>query len=359
MKTRYRATVAEINLKNLYSNYKNVSDRIGPDKIVIPVVKANAYGHGVIEVVSYLVEKGIDYFAVSLLEEALEIREHYPKIRLLCMGVVENDGLLIASENNIAVSMSNFDQITYVRELTIPLTIHIKVDTGMNRLGFKSDEDIKHAFSMLDRNPLIVIEGLYTHFSTADENEDYYQFQLKRFFEVMTLLNYDFPMIHISNSSSQIKHEREFDFTTHTRLGISLYGLTTDVETKFLENTFTLKTKISQFNVLSPGEKLGYGAAYTATSNERIAVLPIGYADGFIRKNTGGDVEINHKRYPIVGRICMDQCFVRVDDTVTKDDDVILFGGIISINEVAERLDTINYEIICDITSRVPREYIK
>jgi alanine racemase len=110
---------------------------------------------------------------------------------------------------------------------------------------------------------------------------------------------------------------------------------------------------------LYPGDKVGYGATYTAKKEEIIGILPIGYADGFIRKNQGGDVEINGKRYPIIGRICMDQMFIKIDETVSKEDDVILFGGIVSIDEVAERLDTINYEIICQITSRVPKKYIK
>jgi alanine racemase len=172
-------------------------------------------------------------------------------------------------------------------------------------------------------------------------------------------LNHHFEMVHVSNSASQIKNETNLPFTTHSRLGISLYGLTNISNSDFLLNTFTLKTKISQFKLLDHGDKVGYGATYTANGHERIAILPIGYADGFIRKNTGGDVEINGKRYPIIGRICMDQTFIKVDDTVTKEDDVILFGGIVSIDEVAKRLDTINYEIICDITARVPREYIK
>lgn len=358
MKTRYRKTVAKINLQHLYENYKNVQEKVG-DKIIIPVVKANAYGHGVIEVVSYLHSKGIDYFAVSLLEEALEIRDIFPDVGLLCMGVIEDEGLLIASENNITVTMSNFDQLSYVRNLNKTLTIHLKVDTGMNRLGFKHDDDILQAFKILNENQNIILEGLYTHFSTADENLEYYDFQFNRFLEIQKLLDFQFPMIHISNSSSQIKFEQKYNFTTHTRLGISLYGLTTDKSTTFLKNTFELVTNISQIKNLATGDKVGYGATYTATGHEIIGVLPIGYADGFIRKNTGGDVEINGRRYPIVGRICMDQCFVKIDSSISKDDDVILFGGLITIDEVAERLDTINYEIICDITARVPREYIK
>jgi len=173
------------------------------------------------------------------------------------------------------------------------------------------------------------------------------------------LLNYDFKMIHVSNSSSMIKYEDEIDYTTHTRLGISLYGLTLDEETKFLKNTYKLITRITDIKTLEPGDKVGYGATYTAEQKEIIGILPIGYADGFIRQNQGGDVEINSKRYPIIGRICMDQMFIKIDNTITKKDDVIMFGGLISIDEVAKRLNTINYEIICQITYRVPKTYIK
>jgi len=118
-------------------------------------------------------------------------------------------------------------------------------------------------------------------------------------------------------------------------------------------------SKISEIKHISAGEKVGYGATYTAQENEIIGVIPIGYADGFIRKNQNGDVEINGKRYPIVGRICMDQLFIKIDESVTKDSLVTLFGGLVSIDEVAERLDTINYEVICQITSRVPKIYIE
>jgi alanine racemase len=359
MKTNYRNTVAEINLKNLYKNYLEVQKRVGEDKVIIPVVKANAYGHGAVPVVGYLVKKGVDHFAVSLLEEALQLKESFPKISILCMTLVEDEGLLIASEYGISVTISNFDQIETLRNLTKPLTVHLKVDTGMHRLGFRSDQDILRAFELLQKNSFVCLEGLFTHFSTADDNLTYYRIQLERFMEIRKLLNFNFKMVHISNSSSQIKFERSYDFTTHTRLGISLYGLTLDKETRFLHNTFRLKTKIGQLNFLHAGDKLGYGASYTANSDEIIAVLPIGYADGFFRKNSGGFVEINSKRYEIVGRICMGMTFVRVDESVKKNDEVILFGGLVSIDDVANRLDTINYEVICGISSRVPRVYIK
>ena len=359
MNNTYRKTYAEIDLPKLYSNYNNVQ-KIVKIKKVIPVVKANAYGHGVIEVVRYLKSKNIDYFAVSLLEEALEIRKEFYDTEILVMGVVENEDLLIASENNITVTICNSDQLQNMPKLTKMLKIHVKIDSGMNRLGFKEKTEILDCFYKMKENDKIYIDGIYTHFATADSVDKlYYDIQMTNFEKIYKLLNYDFNMVHVSNSSSSIKYETDINFTTHVRLGISLYGLTLDDGFDFLQNTYKLKTKISQFKKLSPGDKVGYGITYTAEKEELIGILPIGYADGFIRKNQGGDVEINGKRYPIIGRICMDQMFIKIDDTVKKDDDIILFGGIVSIDEVAERLDTINYEIICQITSRVPKKYIK
>lgn len=358
MNNRYRRTYAEINLSNIYDNYTTVQN-IAIGKGVIPVVKANAYGHGAVEVVRYLLEKGIDYFAVSLLEEALELRSLFPEINILVMGIVEGQGLVIASENNITITISNLDQFKNVRNLIETLKIHVKINTGMNRLGFTSQSDIESALKFMVSNyPSILIEGIYTHFSTADVDKSYYDIQMRRFKKVLELLSYDFQMIHVSNSSSGIKYEGNLEFTTHIRLGISLYGLSLD-GFDFLKPAFKLVTRISQINKLSSGQKVGYGATYETIGTEYIGVLPIGYADGFIRKNQGGDVEIDGVRFPIVGRVCMDQSFIRINENIVKENDVVLFGGIISIDEVADRLETINYEVVCQVTSRVPRIYIK
>lgn len=358
MNNIYRKTYAEIDLQSIYKNYKIVEKQAN-NKKVIPVVKANAYGHGAIEVVKYLISKNIDYFAVSTLEEALELREQFKDIEILIMGVVQNEYFEIAASNNFIITISNKDQIKQLSLLNTELKVHIKVDSGMNRLGFKEDVDIINAFNILLENNNIYIEGIYTHFATADNDYNYYKMQLNRYKDILKLLNYDFKMIHMSNSSSSIKYEKDMSFTTHVRLGISLYGLTLDTETNFLQNTYKLVTHIAEIKQLNIGDKVGYGATYTAKQKELIGILPIGYADGFIRKNRDHDVEINGKRYPIIGTICMDQMFIKIDEKVTKEDDIILFGNLISIDEVAERLDTINYEIICQISYRVPKIYLK
>lgn len=354
----YRETYAEINLKNLYCNFKSVKDRIGK-KNIIPVVKANAYGHGVLQVVEYLYSNNIDYYAVSTLEEALEIREHFQQVDILVMGVVKSIHFDIAAQNRITLSISNDDQLLGLKDLTKNLKVHLKVDTGMNRLGFKNVIDVVNALDRLKNNKNIFIEGIFTHFSTADCDKDYFDIQLNRFQSILNILDFEFKMIHVSNSSSSIKYEDSLSFTTHVRLGISLYGLTLDEETQFLKNTYKLITHISEIKHLEVGDKVGYGATYTASKSEIIGVLPIGYADGFIRKNRDSFVEINGKTFPIIGTICMDQMFIKIDKNVTKEDKVIMFGNIISIDDVAARLETINYEVICQISYRVPKIYIK
>ena len=354
----YRDTYAEINLNNLYQNYLSVNN-ILKNKTVIPVVKANAYGHGVIEVVEYLINKNIDYFAVSTLEEALEIRKSFNNVEILVMGVVQPQYFNEASVEDIILTISNNNQLEGLVSLKSTLKVHIKVDSGMNRLGFKTDKNVLNALQILDSNKYIIIEGIYTHFSTADCDLEYYKFQLNRFKNILELLNFDFKIIHASNSSSAIKYEKDLSFTTHVRLGISLYGLTLDEETKFLKNTYKLITHISEIKQLNIGDKVGYGATYTAKKKELIGILPIGYADGFIRKNRDSFVEINEKIYPIIGTICMDQMFIKIDSGISKNDEVIMFGNLISIDDVASRLDTINYEIICQISYRVPKKYLK
>lgn len=355
---RYRKSYVEINLKNIYENIKIVEDRLN-EKKVIPVIKANAYGHGMIEVASYLYKKNIDYFAVSLLEEALELRSYIKDCNILVMGVVYEDQLLIASENNITVTLSSYELYEHILDFSLPLKVHLKIDTGMNRLGLKNFEEAQKIISSLIPKDNIYLEGIYTHFSTADCNKEYYLKQLRKFKDFMSLVNYQFPVIHISNSSSAIKYEGDISVTSHVRMGISMYGLTLDQETKFLKNTFRLITKVSQIKRLKKGEFLGYGATYQATEDTLIGVLPIGYGDGLIRKNTNGYVEINSSLYKIVGTICMGQTFIIIDDTVNQDQDVIIMGGMVSIDDVAKRLDTINYEVICQISNRVPREYIE
>jgi len=352
----YRKTYLEVDLDNLYENYTLIKERV-QGRVIIPVVKANAYGHGVFEVVDKLYQNGVNFFAVSLLEEAIEIREKYPNMKLLMMGVCNPKDFVVAAKYQIQVTVGNREQLEEVLNMDKEILVHLKVDTGMNRLGFKDLNQAKNAFNNLKKHKLVKVVGVYTHFATADNDYAYYLGQKEKFEIFLSMIDHDDIMIHVSNSSSAIKYEVDFAYATHIRLGFSLYGLTLDEETTFLKNTCKLITHVSEIKYLEKGEKLGYGITYQTIEKEKIGVLPIGYADGFIRKNQGGFVEIDGQRCEIVGRICMDQMFVRLKENTELNTKVVLFGGLISIDEVANRLDTINYEIICQITSRVPRVY--
>lgn len=355
---QFRPTKALINLKHIYHNLThamNVSN-----KTIIPVVKADAYGHGVKEVVQYLVEKGIRFYAVSLLEEALEIRKFNKDIDLLVMGVIDETMFDCLAKHQITFTIHSSKLKNALLKTHHKLKCHIKFDSGMHRLGLTTVDDVIDLMHALSKKDNISLEGIYTHFATADSNYDYYKIQLESFKSLLKQLPYALPMIHASNSSSTLKYENEIGETTHTRLGISLYGLSLDENQLGLKPALKLVTKVVEIKELKKHEYLGYGITYQAKKDETIAILPLGYADGFIRKNQGGYVDINHKKYEIVGRICMDQTFVKVDEFVSIGDEVIIMGSdLVSIDDVANRLDTINYEIVCGLSKRVPRIYMK
>ena len=354
----YRPTWAEINLDALWYNIEYARKHLNNQEI-IPVIKANAYGHGAIPIFEFLIKKGIKCFTVSLLEEALELRAINKDVKILMMGAILKEDFKIASIHDIDVTIYSNDILKEMVEEHIPLRVHLKIDSGMNRYGIKDLNEVKQAIDMIEHNPHLIFEGIYSHFATANENETYYKMQLNFMKDLLSQMKKKPPMIHISNSSSTLKYEKDYDFTTHIRYGISLYGLSLDDPKPDLKPVMSLKSKVVQIKDLKTGESLGYGASYQAKKDEKIAILPIGYADGFIRKNKNGSVEINNKLYKIKGIICMDACFIKVDETVKVGDIATLFGGLISIDDIAKRLDTINYEVTCQVSYRVRRIYIE
>ncbi|MBE0700655.1 MAG: alanine racemase, partial [Acholeplasmataceae bacterium] len=321
--------------------------------------KANAYGHGVIGVMNHLYDQGVRCASVSTLEEALELRTFFSDIDILMMGAALKDDLEICSKFNIEMTVYNEAIYQAVLAFDKPLTCHLKVDTGMSRYGFVESNQVIEVVDSLQSMKHIDLKGIYTHFATANDDQDYFEKQLKQFKVILSKLNKKPKMIHVSNSSSALKYEPLFDFTTHIRLGISLYGLSLDEPKPNLKQVMVLKTRIVQTRYLQPGQCVGYSATYCATHVEKIAILPIGYADGFLRRNKNGFVEIRGKRYALVGNICMDACFVSIDEDIEENDLVTLFGDVVTIDEIAKRNQTINYEIVTSISSRVPRIFIK
>jgi len=354
----YRPTWAEINLDHLWHNFEE-AQKILKLKTIIPVIKANAYGHDAIEVMKFLYKKGVRIAAVSLLEEAIELRALFTDIDILMLGPILAKDLDVASSYDIAVTI--YDQEIYetIRNYGKWITCHLKVDSGMSRYGLTETNQIIKMVEELQSLKHISFKGIYTHFATANADVIFYNKQLDMFEDLLKRISTCPPMIHVSNSSSIFKYEKDIKFTTHARLGISLYGLSLDDPKPNLKPVMSLKSTVIQIKELKAGDCVGYGASYCAKANERIAILPIGYADGFIRRNKTGHVEINHQKYKIVGTICMDACFIKIDDTVQLGDIATLFGGLITIDEVAARLNTINYEVCTSVSYRVPRVMIQ
>jgi len=339
----YRHTWAEIDLDRIYHNVKVIKEHSGYESIYA-VVKANGYGHGDIEVAEVALEAGATHLAVAFLDEAIRLREFFD-VPILVMGYTDPEYFDLASEHDISVTI--IDDIDYDK----PLKVHIKVDTGMNRIGLKDSKEIHKLIDKISQSDNLVLEGIFTHLATAGSNEDYYNMQMSNFTELGLS-----GFIHVDNSAGMIAYKHKFNAA---RLGISMYGLKPydgklPVE---LKQAFSLYSCITNVKKISKGESVGYGATFTAKKESYIATIPIGYADGFLRYHKGREVEIAGRRYRIVGNVCMDQLMILVDETVKKDDIVALINDEITVDEIANDLDTINYEIVCSISDRVPRVY--
>ncbi|WP_026692980.1 alanine racemase [Peribacillus kribbensis] len=365
----YRDTWAEINLDSIYENTARMKKRLPADTSLFAVVKANAYGHGYEQVAETALEAGADRLAVAFLDEALYLRNKGIGCPILVLGASRPEDAGVASKENISLTVYSEEWLQQAKNYIqhAPLLVHIKCDTGMGRLGLKTKEELKAVEQLLALGESFCFEGIFTHFATADEIETvYYEQQLDKFKEFISCLDVLPPLVHCSNSAASLRF-KESIFNA-VRLGISMYGLSPSPEMKpllpyELQEALSLKTKIVSVKKLSKGESVSYGAVYTAEGEEWIAVLPIGYADGFIRKLQGQEVLIKGIRVPIVGRICMDQCMVRLPYEMEIGTEATLIGTNgrekISVDEIAAKLETINYEVTCMIAARVPRVYYR
>ena len=259
-------------------------------------------------------------------------------------------------ENNITITINSLDYLNEVIKQNISLKkVHIKLNTGMNRLGISDIDELKKAFNILIKND-IQVEGIYTHLYNAD-NKDIYDKQISIFKGMLDCIDTsNIKIIHASASDGIVNYEKP-DFINGCRLGIIMYGFTKNKNLN-LQSTFSLYSEVIQINSLNKGETVGYNGIYEAVGKEYIAVVPIGYADGIIRKNTGRYVYINNKKYQIVGNVCMDMLFVKVDENVKLHDKVTILRNIEHIEEVANYLETIPYEVMCMVGKRVERKYI-
>ncbi|KXZ40515.1 alanine racemase [Alkalithermobacter thermoalcaliphilus JW-YL-7 = DSM 7308] len=368
-----RPTWAEINISNLRENYRNIKKLVKEDTKICGVVKANAYGHGSVYIAKVLVEEGVDYLAVATLEEALELRLNHITIPILCLGYINETDIQIALNQDIDITVYSYNMAKNISKLAKNLNkkcnIHIKIDTGMSRLGFKANNETVEIIEKIYSLPEINIVGIYTHFARADEiDKTFTHSQFEEFMYIIDKLkekNIKIPIKHAANSAALIDlPQYHLDMV---RPGIILYGHypSEDVnkEKIDLKPVMSLKTKVSNIKVLDSKRGVGYGHAYVTSENEKIATLPIGYADGFTRMlSLSADVKINGKKFPVVGRICMDQCMIQVNNANIKvGDEVLIFGEDedLRIERFGKILKTINYELLCMVSRRVPRVYLE
>ncbi|WHY92194.1 alanine racemase [Neobacillus cucumis] len=366
----YRDTWAEVDLDCIHANVSSVKKLLPNEVEIIAVVKANAYGHGDVQVAREALDAGATHLAVAFMDEALALRKKGITAPILVLGASRAEDVQMAADNQITLTVFQKDWVLEAQKhlkIDSRVSVHIKLDTGMGRLGIRSKEELEDFEQLVSLDQRFHLEGIYTHFATADElNQNYFNQQFELFQELISVLKVRPKYVHCSNSAATLRFQS--GIYNAVRLGIAMYGLTPSLEMESeipfsLNEAFSLHSKLVHVKQLYKGDKISYGATYEASGDEWIGTVPVGYADGWIRKLQGQEVLINGIRVPIVGRICMDQFMVRLPHEVPVGTNVILIGKdtnqFISINEIAKKMETINYEVPCIITNRVPRLYKK
>ncbi|WP_312908310.1 alanine racemase [Tissierella praeacuta] len=365
-----RNTWVEIDLSNLEYNLSQARKMLEPKTKIAGVVKANAYGHGSIHIAKALIENGIDMLAVACLTEAIELRKYYSDISILIMGYTPSDKLKFAVQNNITITIFSLEQAIILSDigemLNKEVTIHIKIETGFNRLGLKIDSNTISIIEKIYNLKNIRLEGIFTHFALKTKETDKIQYELlMNVIYKLEAKGIYIPIKHICDSIGMVIYpEYHLDMI---RLGSFMYGVQTSSKKEgSLRSVMTFKAKISQVKEIQAGEGVGYDYSFVAKKKTIVGTLPVGYADGYMRALTGkGEVNINGKRAPIIGKICMDQCMIDLTNIpyAKVGDEVILLGGNskdgITLDEVAEKINTNRNEVLSVISRRVPRVYIK
>lgn len=368
--------LAIVDLDAIASNIKNIRAKVDKNSGIIGIIKADAYGHGSVETAKVLLDNGADWLAVAVVDEGLNLRKNGITAPILLLGYTPELRLNDVINNGFIQTVYSYDTAKKLSEAASALgkkaVIHIKIDTGMGRIGYRVNEESADEIVKISKLPNIDVNGMFTHFSTADEADKSYTLeQYNKFVKMNDMLEergLHIPVKHAANSAAIM----DFDnmMFNMVRPGIILYGVYPSDEVK-KENlslcpAMSIKTHVSYVKDVNEGDSISYGRKYTAPSKRRIATIPVGYADGFIRAySNGGKVLVRGEYAPIVGRICMDQFMVDVTDIdgVEVNDEVVLMGRQgdkeITADFIASVLDTINYEVFCTLSKRVPRQYIQ
>jgi len=368
-----KRTWAEIDLGAIEENFDAIRARVGPNVRIMGVVKADAYGHGAVPVARVLAAKGAAMFGVATPDEAIELRRAGIRQPVLMFGAILPEEIPFIIRNKVSVTLSD---LSLAREVSRQagadnkVGVHLKVDTGMGRLGVSESDAVETAVA-LARLPGIRLEGVCTHFPTSDESDlTFTSDQTRRFRGIcaeMERRGVRVPLCHAANSGAVLGFpDAHLDMV---RPGIMMYGLYPSPEcerTVALKPALALKSRIVFMRTVAAGQAFGYGRAFTARGKMKVAILPIGYNDGFNRLNSNrGAVLVRGRRVSVVGRVCMDQAFVDVTDVpgAAVGDEVVLYGAqgneSMSVEEVAQRLGTIPNEVVCAVGKRVPRVYTR
>lgn len=379
----YRKTYVEIEEDILKKNTMEIVQKYSEYQYYFGVVKNNAYHHG-IKVVNSLIEGGVNYLAVSSLEEAIDIRKYNMDIPILVLEPIDLDFIDDVINHKVTITVESLDYLKALNEMNLPyqLNIHLKIDSGMNRLGFKNSNEITEAVTIIHENKKLFLEGIYSHFATSGIQDIYYDQQVESFLALTKGIHLEeIPIVHFDRSLTFVTHKK-LSFVNGVRLGIVLFGFSGSrkvgkgiksklrsikrsvfikrhhISETYLENdlhvhtAFKFYSSVMSLRKVLPGDVVGYNAAFKVKKEGYIATIPVGYADGVTKEY--GFVSINKKRYPIVGD-AMDMIMVFVDKSVKYKDKVELFGDTISVREVANRLGMNAYHLFNQISYRVPR----
>lgn len=365
----------EINLDAIAHNVRIIKQVVGKNTQIIAVVKANAYGHGAVEVSETLLENGVTMLGVGVIEEGIVLREAGIKAPILICGLTMNDQIEPLVMYNLTATVCKLKTIQTLSRIASKnkkrVRVHIKIDTGMGRLGIPSTDTLNFV-KKINQMKNIEIEGIFTHFAaTNEEDRNYTRKQFEKYKKALLELERErinIPLKHVANSAA-ILNSSSFHLDA-VRPGIIIYGLFPWPETKRtvqLRPTAEFKTKIVFLKEVPAGKSIGYGRTYSTTKPTRVATLPVGYADGYSwLLSNNGEVLVRGERAPIIGKICMDLCMIDVTHIggVQIGDEVVLWGKqgsrMVSVQEIAQKTGNIVYEVICMVDKkRVPKVFIK
>ncbi len=370
----HRPTWVEIDLHALQHNVSAIKKRVGPHRKIMGIVKADAYGHGDYEVSKVLIKNGVEMLGVAILEEGVKLRDKGIQTPVLLLGGIFEEQIETILHYGLTPTVYDLQLAEVLSKKALFLNktvrVHVYVDTGMGSIGVRYGDAVEFVKRLRDMKGLDV-EGIYSHCSSSDEKDAAFtNLQIERFRNVLSSLSAikaSIPLQHIANTGAILGYPGSF--FTMVRPGLSLYGLYPSDEVSRdigIRPVMSFKTRVIHIKAMQLGDTVGYSRSYKITKPTRVATLPLGYDDGYNRLlSNQGDVLIRGVRAPVIGRVCMDQCFVDVShiQEVAVGDEVVLYGSqgdeTISIESVAKQINTIPYEITCRVSKRVPRIYIR